>query len=104
MGSPPTGTSTMTLISLGGFLPIEMASMRMGLPFRDAVVAISCHEKAPRAIRLLSVAGPRDGRRQFKRLYERRREELSDAGIRQPPGGMGRIVAVQGLWRATGLF
>src|SRR5260221_7423029 len=32
MGSPPTGTSTMTLISFGGFLPIEMASMRMRLP------------------------------------------------------------------------
>src|SRR5580765_2742791 len=29
IGSPPTGTSMMTLTSCGGFLPIEMASMRM---------------------------------------------------------------------------
>src|SRR6202020_217772 len=29
IGSPPTGTSTMTLTSRGGSIPIEMASMRM---------------------------------------------------------------------------
>jgi hypothetical protein len=33
IGSPPTGTSMMTLISWGGFLPMEMASTRMtGVP------------------------------------------------------------------------
>src|SRR3954463_2424182 len=30
IGSPPTGTSMITLTSCGGLLPVEMASMRMG--------------------------------------------------------------------------
>src|ERR1700738_1079038 len=47
IGSPPTGTSMMTLTSCGGLIPIEMASMRM----EGSVVESSCVSQYTAVIR-----------------------------------------------------